>query len=157
MSAYIVHNDTIDLLITAADAWRVQFADEKDERRYACTFRNEARQLLLDENYRSVNARYDSGDQATAYRWSFVDLDRAAVCMPIAVLVLGSVCCLRYQSCETDDYRDTKAAQFLDAIEATACRKLIGTYDAPWGFTRDWMERTRSAAKERIAATLERH
>lgn len=155
MSAYVVHNDTIDLLIAAADAWRVQFDGSAwDTRKMACSHRDEAGQLLLDENYRSVNARYREDDKAPVYSYRFVDLDRAAVAMPIPVLVLQSVRCLRYQSCETEDYATTNAAIFLDRIEHAAISKLTDMYDPPWGFTRDWMETKRADIKRTVNAHL---
>ena len=137
MSAYIVSTDTIDLLISAADAWRVTFRSPADQSfLHACSYRrDEAGQLLLDENVRSVNARYRETEAAGVYRFQPVDLDRAARGLSIPILVLGLVRCLRYQSCEADDYGTTRAAEFLDRIEAEAIRKL--TIDAPWGWTRE--------------------
>ncbi len=142
MSAYQVPNDTIDLLIAAADAWRLTFENREGTdaaNLHVCSHRDEAGQLLIDENVRSVNARYNETTETARYQWTPLCLDRAAVGMPVAVLVLGSVRCLRYQSCETDDYAQTRAARLLDRIEAEACRRLISTHDAPWGFTRAWM------------------
>ena len=156
MSAYIVHDDTIDLLISAADAWRIKFEGEDGNDLHACTNRDEAGQLLLDENYRSVNARYDHENPAPRYSWRHVSLELAAVAMPIPVLVLGSVRCLRYQSCETNDYSDTRAAKFLDRIEAEACRKLISVHDAPWGYTRDWQTTKVAEIRAKINADVRR-
>lgn len=142
MSAYLVDADTIDLLVAAADAWRLTFANREGTdaaELHVCSHRDEAGQLLWDENARSVNARYREKASAPTYTWTPLCLDRAAVAMPVAVLVLGSVRCLRYQSCETEDYSSTRASRLLDRIEAEACRKLINVHDAPWGFTRTWM------------------
>jgi hypothetical protein len=161
MSAYIVATDTIDLLVAAADRWRLTFPDRDGTNfcdLHACSHRNEAGQLLMDENERSVNHRYDYRDKpARRYSYTPIDLDRAAVGMPVAVLVLGSVRCLRYQSCETADYATTRAAVFLDRIEAEACRKLISTHEAPWGFTRDWMNTKIAEVKAKVAANVAAH
>src|SRR5436190_1726125 len=120
MSAYQVSPDTIDLLIAAADAWRLTFPNRDGDdaaELHVCSHRDEAGQLLTDENARSVNARYNESTPAERYSWTSLDLDRAAVAMPVPVLVLASVRCLRYQSCETDNYSDTRAARLLDRIE----------------------------------------
>ncbi len=154
MSAYQVSNDTIDLLVAAADAWRQTFEGTDNQPRHACSHRDEAGQLLLDENVRSVNSRYAETAAAPLYRWTPICLDRASCGMPIAVLVLGSVRCLRYQSCETENYSETRAARFLDRIEAEACRRLINTHDAPWGFTREWMAMKTAEIKAKVAASL---
>jgi hypothetical protein len=155
MSAYIVHNDTIDLLVAAAAHWRVTFLTEDGEQRHAVTDRNDAGQLLLDENYRSVNARYDQDDAAPCYRYTPLSLEREAAGVPVAVLVLASVRCLRYQSCETEAYETSPAARFLDGIEAEAERQLINTHDAPWGFTRAWADEKRAAVKASVARSLQ--
>jgi hypothetical protein len=157
MSAYQVHPDTIDLLVTAAAAWRLSFDNREgtdSASLCATTHRDQAGQLLTNENARSVNYRYNETYDSPSYNYQFVDLDRAAVAMPVAVLVLASVRCLRYQSCDTPNYAETCAARFLDRIESEACRRLIDTYDAPWGFTRDWMETKRAEAKARIAEQI---
>jgi hypothetical protein len=159
MSAYQVHSDTIDLLITAADAWRLTFENREGTdaaRLHACSHRDEAGQLLTDENARSVNYRYREDETAPKYSYRFISLESAAVGMPVAVLVLGSVRCLRYQSCEAPDYAETRAARFLDGIEAEACRRLIDTHDAPWGFTRDWMTIKTAEIRAKVQATLNR-
>jgi hypothetical protein len=152
MSAYQVHSDTIDLLVAAADRWRLQFITEDGQRLHVCSHRTEAGQLLTDENARSVSARYNTTDPVERYTYTFLDLDRAAAGLPIPVLVLGSVRCLRYQSCETEAYPTSPAAQLLDAIEAEACRQLINVHDAPWGFTRSWMDDKRATVKAAVAA-----
>jgi hypothetical protein len=160
MSAYVVHSDTIDLLVAAADRWRVTFhggdvaRDALGDTRHACSYRSEAGQLLLDENVHSVNARYRDDAVAERYTYTPLDLDRAAAGVPVAVLVLASVRCLRYQSCEAADYETTRAARFLDAIESAAVHALINPHEAPWGFTRAWAEERRGAIKARVAAAV---
>ena len=97
---------------------------------------------LYRENIRSVRGRYpedkwddlpgpivkplhivvDSRDQTLAkYRPS-----------PVAILKMCD--CLEYQSCETEDYRQTVAFALLDSIRRAAIRRLVGYEDAPWDF-----------------------
>jgi hypothetical protein len=141
MSAYQVSSDTIDLLVAAADRWRVTFDNREGTdaaRLHACSHRDEAGQLLTDENARSVAFRYSEPAAVEPYRYTYLDLDLAArqTGAPVPVLVLASVRCLRYQSCETPDYSETRAARFLDAIEHAAVHQLIEQHDAPWGYER---------------------
>lgn len=96
--------------------------------------------LLYQENIRSVQARYpedsweslpgpcvkplhlivDARDDTLAkYRLS-----------PVAILKLCD--CLEYQSCETDDYRETAAFELLERIRRAAIRALPGYDKAPW-------------------------
>ncbi len=134
MSAYVVSNDTIDFLVTASRLWRLD-ADgylPYDARNLTD---NELGQVLLSENVRSVNARYNlKGDDAEtpAYEYRSVRFDAID-----AVSVLKSVQCVDYQSCETDDYQTTTAYKVLKAIEQGAIAHLRGYSEAPWGWTRD--------------------
>ncbi len=130
MSAYLVHADTIDYLVTAARAWRLA-ADgylPYDARNLTDT---DLGQLLLTENNRSVNYRYEETDEAPAYEHRPVRYDAID-----AVTVLKSVQCVNYQSCETDDWKTTAAYGVLKAIEQGAIAHLPGYRDAAWGWTR---------------------
>lgn len=91
--------------------------------------------VLRHQNIRSIQARYGSdaddmwGDEPYRYRRVESDL----ISHPA---VLKSLACLEYQSCETDDYRETLAWALLEAIRDAAVRDLPGYDDAPWGWTR---------------------
>ena len=99
--------------------------------------------LLYQENIRSVRARYPGdtwdalpgpcskplrlvvkpGDDTLAkYRLS-----------PVALLKMAD--CLEYQSCETEDYRETVAFELLEHIRRAAIRRLPGYDAAPWEYT----------------------
>lgn len=129
MSAYVVSTDTIDYLVTAARVWRLSEGYLPQEARYMID--RELGQVLLTENVRSVNARYNDNDEAEAYDYTPVRFDAIR-----AVDVLKSVQCLRYQSCETDDFDTTLAARVLNALESAAIAHLPGYDKAPWGWQR---------------------
>jgi hypothetical protein len=157
MSAYVVTTDTIDYLVAAAARYQDRFhsplpLDTDAETLaaapvdysgntfplYAVTNQNLVGAILLAQNVRSVNYRYSDNEPLPEYRYRPVSYDKID-----PVLVLKSVSCLRYQSCETDDYAQTFAATVLDSIEKSAIHALRGYEDAPWGWTRDWdAERT---------------
>ena len=150
MSAYICDPSTIDYLVTWAtnqrdlSAWLSKDcpASEYDARaRNGQRFHvrnltpDEIGQILLDENVRSVLARYeqDTVDSApgpcdksrvTRYVWQ-------AVHHQLAPWVIKACDCLRYQSCETVDYEDSLAFAVMQAIRESAINHL--TVDAPWG------------------------
>ena len=131
MSAYLVPADTIDLLVTAARLWRLAEDGYLPYEARNLTD-NELGQILLSENMRSVNARYEETDEAPTYDHMPVRFDAVE-----AVTVLKSVQCVDYQSCETDDWKTTAAYHILKAIESGAIAHLRGYQAAPWGFTRD--------------------
>lgn len=99
--------------------------------------------VLYQENIRSVSARYpdDSIDNLPGpiHKPAEIVVEfrawiTAAGLKPVAILKMCD--CLEYQSCETDDYRQTPAFALLDAIRGAAIRNLAGYEDAPWEFTR---------------------
>jgi hypothetical protein len=87
--------------------------------------------MLYAENVRSVNHRYadSTPDEPVAFTWKM--LKDAPDLTPVEVI--KSCQCLGYQSCECDDWNETKAKRLLDRIEAHAISKLPGYDAAPWG------------------------
>lgn len=138
MSAYVVSNDTIDFLVTAARLWRL---DEDGYLPYDA--RNltdsELGQILVSENVRSVNARYNETSTPEPYVYRSVSFDSIS-----AVNVLKSVQCLNYQSCETDDWETTLAYKICKGLESAAIAHLPGYRDAEWGWTRPALKAVRS-------------
>ena len=52
------------------------------------------------------------------------------------MVVLKSIACLRYQSCETEDWEQSKAARWLEELRELAIDHLPGYEAAPWGWDR---------------------
>ena len=127
MSAYIVADAHIDALISYAIKTNVSFYFENGRTDITRNSANDIGQILLDENYRSVNHRY-RGEEGDAPRYK---IKPHAVLEPVVILKL--INCLDYQSCETDDWKASKAYAVLDAIKDQAIRNLPGYEAAPWG------------------------
>lgn len=136
MSAYMVDNRHIQYLIDAADRLgRGGFTWYHEGRGFALsTFSDgnasEAGQMLLDENLKSINARYpDMTGVAGSYKHNRVlfsdELDR--------VQVIKSVHCYQYQACEHAGWGDSEAKSFTDGILSRAIHTLPGYGDAVWG------------------------
>ena len=81
-------------------------------------------QLLLDENYRSVNYRYES-DESGKFRYNPI-----VICTPVEVVKLCDS--YQYQACETDDWMDTEAWAVYHALRERAINRLPGYEQAPW-------------------------
>ena len=99
--------------------------------------------ILYQENIRSVRDRYPSD------KWDELpgpieipihivvapeDQVKAIYRLP-PVSILKMCDCLEYQSCETEDYRQTIAFDLLDNIRRAAIHCLAGYEDAPWVYT----------------------
>lgn len=161
MSAYIVNPRTIDYLVTwarrhGADHRQIRtsycfgtWAEIPAEYRHAAEgadqfgwrlnlgqiTRDDIGQILLDQNVRSVQARYPNypvHNQRYSYRP-----------VPVHALrpdwVVQSCHCLRYQSCETRDYRETLAYHITQAIREDAIQAMVEA--APWGVTDEDLKR----------------
>ena len=96
-------------------------------------------EILYEENIRSVLTRYPNDTLESApgplekpKRIEIFDRDvaRPPVTDPVAILKLCDG--LAYQSCETDDWRETQAFALLGAIRKAAIRELSGYDDAEW-------------------------
>lgn len=160
MSAFIVGNDHIDLILTAgldltcrggsplrwhapeepegeADYERGEVwgstAIETAQRRTRTLSRETVESvglMLLAQNYASVNHRYNENEWAPIYRY------RGVPHMPSAVQVLKALDCYEYQACETPGYDTTEAFDFIRALRKRMIQKLVGYSDAKWEWSR---------------------
>lgn len=98
--------------------------------------------ILYDENIRSVSARYPNdkpdklpGPITRPARIQVRNRDtmHGAHLHPVDILKMCD--CLEYQSCETDDYRNTLGFKLLDRIRGAAIHTLPGYENAPWEYT----------------------
>lgn len=119
MSAYVVNDNTINAILG--------FADEYDMKAMDVANRGELGQILLAENYRSVNHRYSEELEAETYTYS-----RYTVKTFEALQYLS---CLEYQSCETPDWERTQAFRLCARLRANMVRRLLEELAVPrvWG------------------------
>lgn len=128
MSAYIVSTDTIDLIVTAIGALQ-------GEAKSSHLGLQEIGQILLDENVRSVNFRYDERTKNEPYTFLPVDL---AMIPDWRVVAYKALRCWQYQACETDDFKSTTAYSIAEAAMGLlgVTDKHQAYEDAPWGWVR---------------------
>ena len=103
MSAWTVSKKHIDLLVTLAA--QAELLGDKNE--------TQVGQILWDENYRSVNERYNETNPAPRYSFKPFDLTTLST-----IAQIKQVHCYVYQTCETDDYKTTQAIVLVEKIEA---------------------------------------
>jgi hypothetical protein len=131
MSAWIVSKKHIDLLVTLAA--QNEILGGKTETEFG--------QILWDENYRSVNYRYQETDNAPRYEYQAFDLNSLSV-----VAQIKQLACYGYQTCETEDYESTPSGIAIRTLEQIltlenplhipsggSVRDLPGWDKAPWG------------------------
>lgn len=94
-------------------------------------------QMLVLENRRSVDHRYDETEPVELYHYE----DPGFELEPVEVL--RAVACYRYQACEHPDFGRSEAESFLTSLEHVAIKQLPGYEKAE----RDWTDE--KAAKRR--------
>jgi len=139
MSAYIVDKATIDAIVTV---WCALEGVDTQRTEQAPLFGYDADhasataigQALWNENYRSMNYRYqgraeEAANGAPVYRFESVPLPRDLnSALPRA---MGAIRGLNYQACECDDYEDSRAFALLTDLQSTI-RARLGKHDPEW-------------------------
>jgi hypothetical protein len=143
VSAFVVTTEHVDAIIGAALHYGNDWAGVcwhwgNPSRRGKLTHENadDVGAMLFAENVRAVDHRYDDSrteamvpDYADAIPYTYREPKR----MPTIVEALKAVRCLQYQCAEPDDYRETQAWHFLEAVTNMLVSKLPGWESAPWG------------------------
>lgn len=148
MSAYVVDDHLIDFILTFIESDRqasvliqsagdrVYMQDDIKGHWHGVTKwhrLSQLGQLLIDENYRSVNYRYDDSEAPHRYTFRRHQKAFAARVDRVALQVLRALSCYDYQACESPDYRATDASGVIDSIRAHAISKLSGYEETEWG------------------------
>lgn len=146
MSAYLVGEDTLDLLASVAEWGRseglfVYFGEDilpprsdlKAERGQGNYYKAEDRHLIKQElrleNQASLRARYgddEQFDKGAPYRPIWQDQVKIGQ-------ALGALACYEYQACESDTWEKSYAKALCNAIRRNLCRIVSGDN---WEFTR---------------------
>jgi hypothetical protein len=123
MSAFIVSKKHIDTLISSMGADKAIYWN--DERISFHADKNRIGQELVNQNYRSVNERYQENDAPPVYKFQMQ--------YPLPGIAIVKACdCYDYQASETEDYKETLACRIIDAIRYAAIRRIPGYDDAAW-------------------------
>jgi hypothetical protein len=143
MSAFILQDDTIDLLVTAGlygvgidGGLRVYHEGEiLTYNRYEHA--DILGTLLKTANYESVNYRYKESTEMEGYRYNGTDITQyiGGVVIPWGQ-VLKSARCYEYQSCETPEWGGSLAKAIVDAITVKVCGFIAEQNNAEWVWTR---------------------
>ena len=142
----LVHDDTLDLLVTMAMRWGVTHRFRHDHVRPGSLWRDIDAStdqtwigaILRAENAHSVSQRRGRHVTRPPYVYRCVNIEHGTLHFPVSVpiIVLQSIRSLRRQSCASHDYAQSRAASLLTTIEVEAIRRLADIDDAPWGWTR---------------------
>ncbi len=129
MSAFIVSDTHINALVRYASRHNVRAFNGNPLSMFKVKDNEQAAaELLLAENVKSVNYRYRDNEVMS------ITYDRGAPILT-AIQAIKAAQCLRYQSCECDDFEESIAFKLIEAIIADAIPRLEGYESAEWGIT----------------------
>ena len=134
MSAFMVDNDLIDLLVSAA----TPLGAERLGWYHGGVWHygidpTEVGQMMLAENRRSVDYLYDEREPIPDY--AFRRVDGIGEAIPWGQVALA-IECFDYQACETPDWKESEAYAFCVALKDRLLQCLPGYGDALWGWSR---------------------
>jgi hypothetical protein len=122
MSAFTVGSDHIDLMVTVAmriPGFTEQYVNIPETA-------DRLGQMLTNENYKSVNYRYDEQEEVPEYHWTPVaELQRESLGQMLLLQILKAAHCYDYQSCEHAGWKDSHAFWVSQAIQMWTEARLI--------------------------------
>lgn len=128
MSAFVISNKHISAMLAATEHYKHHYhytvRYEFDGRLYDFKDMRRVGQILLDQNHKSVNIRYD--ENTTGF-FSYVPTPK----MPL-VHVLSLCMGYEYQACEDPDWHKSEAYAIVQKIKDQCIQFLPGMDDAPW-------------------------
>jgi hypothetical protein len=129
MSAFIVSDTHINALVRYASRHNVRAFHGNPLAMFQVKDNEQAAaELLLAENVKSVNYRYRDNEVMS------ITYDRGAPILT-AIQAIKAAQCLRYQSCECDDFEESIAFKLIEAIISDAIPRLEGYESAQWGIS----------------------
>ncbi len=132
MSAFILGNDHISVMLQSGSKY-VSLPEDYywQSERYTITGREqEVGTKLINENYRSVNYRYEHCDEfpldVKPFQWNMCLRKRTPV------ELIKACDCYSYQTCECPDWTETEAYAIVEALREAAINSLPGYDEAEW-------------------------
>ncbi len=113
------------------EPWGPNAIEECNKRRRELTVFTAGRTgaMLLAENRRSVDHRYDEHEEEEPYTYNRFERRLSPV------EVLKAIACYEYQSCEHPEWQESEAHAFCEAFRHAMIGKLPGYDEAAWEIT----------------------
>lgn len=134
MSAYIVSDETVSVIVKAFEIYKVNYIGEgfNDLIEDLSEKRLSLGQSLVNQNYRSVNYRYRENDKP--HKFEFTDINLMVNGKLDTGLIVGCIDCYNYQACETDNYWQSHIYHSLRWLKDT----ILNQYIKQDGFEKSW-------------------
>ena len=133
MSAYIVDNKTISAIVKGFEVYGATYEAEDFISPMQAFIKEKGvkegiGQLLLNQNYKSVNYRYNEDEKAPDFKYEDVEINEG--------ILFGCIKCYEYQACETKDYFKSYIHVSLNRLKNAMLKKMIEEkgQKMPWGY-----------------------
>lgn len=153
MSAYIVNEETISILAKAFLDYGVEYKAPDYNNKggfivFVDTHTQAIGQSLLNQNYKSVNYRYNEETPTPRFTYQRSIDDKLAD----LGLIYGCIRCYEYQACETNDYFESDIHKSLMRLKEKLLERAISRlgYDThKWGYDpRDYQKAEEKVEEE---------
>ena len=132
MSAFIVSDKHIHAMLNSINkdggySHTIRLSNGETFSRHDSIDLSKLGQILVDQNYRSVNHRYNETGVPPVYEYQplpWVEYE--------PVQIIKACHCYDYQACENPDYPSTLAHEILRMIESANINRLPGYDAAAW-------------------------
>lgn len=138
MSAYIVSNETITAIVQGLQ--RKEFSssltDPETMQQYnARTNPQMVGQILLNQNYKSVNYRYNEDAKPRKFTMTYRVDEKGYRDDYTLAEIYGSIRCYTYQACENPEWHDSEIDYTLRALKDDLAEKMAEKLgeEMPWG------------------------
>lgn len=136
MSAYIVKDETISVIVKGLELYEVEYQADDYKKPNQIIYnlaelRQKIGQSLLEQNYKSVNYRYNENTQA--HEFQFEDINLTENRKINTGLILACIRCYEYQASEPNDYTNSKIHATLNYLK----EKMLAKYIIKDGFEID--------------------
>lgn len=125
MSAFVVNKKHLDAMLT----WGLRYKELGPlfwrKRKLTYETANEVGQMLWDQNYASVNCRYNTNEKPPEYIFSRYE----GALTPGKML--AAIDCYKYQACENREWEKSEALDFCQALAGDVISKIPG-YEGAW-------------------------
>lgn len=146
MSAFLVSKAHIDLLVNL-DLHGPSDLERSQPWGLSSYSPDELGKLLWGENLRSFRTRYPGLPKNRSIAYSVANYEFQPPPYQLTLVEANKALhCLRYQSCETDDYETTLAAQWTNEMLSTLEHCVPGYELAPWHWSEDVIKERAAAA-----------
>lgn len=160
MSAWICNDSTIEIIVNGLAHFGVNLNDRKHKTVLFPYYRDYERvaQLLINQNYRSVNYRYDTKKKPRKFEHVLREPLLVSFSTPYSLYALyKSIACYEYQSCETPDYNKSDIHRALMALTSEITNRVFNAmgYTGIWYWNDEAMKAVRTNTETTVTACFE--